>query len=153
MDSTTGFGASLEVNDGAADASEKFEGVTTITLPSEEVGEFEETELAQTKADNTTLDPVRRYAPNHMVEVGTVKCEMKYSAANHARVRALLGKKGKVWKLTPPDQDGTGTTSPLTGSGKGWVKKIDDIVFENGNPVRIKFEVRTQEAWAFALPS
>lgn len=55
MDSTTGFGASLEVNDGAADASEKFEGVTTITLPSEEVGEFEETELAQTKADNTTL--------------------------------------------------------------------------------------------------
>lgn len=151
--STTGFQATLEVDDagtGAAvgGASTKFTGVLTLTLPSQEAGEYESTELAQT--DGGTADPIKRYQPTGLIEQATLKGEIFYTKSNHQRLLALVGKKGYTWKLTPPDEDGAGVGTPLVGSGLGFLKKIDEIVFEKETPVTIKVEIRPEKAWTFA---
>jgi hypothetical protein len=130
----TGFLADLEVNDGVASASVAFDGLVTLTLGGVEAPAFDATELNQ--GDN-----VERMEPVGTLKQSPVKAEVKFTKANYTRLRALVGVKGKVWKVISPDDQSDDTPVKLTATVTGFLSKLDDIKFEKGNPVIIPIEI------------
>lgn len=144
----TGFQAMMEVDDAGtgqatAGASTRFKGLTTFNLPALEAGSFDATELDQDDGATPTpaADPYEREEPTGLIKVGPTKCEIKYTVANYTRLQALCGKRGKTFKLKPPADQAGGTNANLTVEFVGFVKKVDEVKFEKGNPVMIPFEL------------
>lgn len=135
---TIGFRARLSCNDGANNAEKFFEDSIIITLPAQEVGEFEDKRLH-------TPTRSRRFLPT-LVDNGTMMAEGYFSKAEYLRMRALLGKTGKTWKLYTPDEDGAAATAtPLLATLDGWLKKIDQVRFEKDVENKVTFELRVNE--------
>lgn len=153
----TGFQAQLEVDDGgtgsaAAGASTRFKGLLTLNLPSLEVGTFDATELDQ-EDDDDNPDPYEREEPTGLIKVGTVKAEQKYTAGNYKRLQALVGKKGKTFKITTPDDQTAATAKKMSAAFVGFVKKLDELKFEKGNPVGIPVEFTVSKKPTYTFPA
>ena len=137
-DPTIGFRARLSCNDGAANAEKFFEDNIVIALPAQEFGEFEDKRLH-------TPTKSRRFLPT-LLDNGTVTAEGYWSKAEYLRLKALLGKTGKVWKLYAPDEDGAAVTlTPLLATLDGWLKKIDSVRFEKDVENKFTFELRVND--------
>lgn len=141
---TIGFQADLQIKDGVSDAWVTVAAQVMIALPGIEVGEQEVTGLNQKIDDDPEEDPdfVRRYIPT-LHDIGTLKCEAYFTKATYLRLVALAGLV-EDYKLISPEDDAAAT---LTASGKGFLKKIDDVTFEKDVPTKVKFEIRRSKAW------
>ncbi|MEO8082695.1 MAG: hypothetical protein ABI780_02670 [Ardenticatenales bacterium] len=144
-----GFTCKFEVDDGTASAYVALTGVTVITLPAEEVGEAEVTELNQLD-DASASDPVRRWIPTKLIDAGTIVVESFYTKANHTRIRALHGVKGKHFKITAPGEATDGSSTTEVATLPGFVKKLGEIKYEKDVPVSFSFEVRVSAKGTFA---
>lgn len=133
-DSIIGFKAVLSVNDGVAGAQQTFAKAIKLNFPAREVGEYEEKVLV-TPTRNRTFRPT-------LVDNGTVTCEGYFNRADYIRMVALLGVEGKVWKLTPPDEDGTGAIVAQIQTLDAWLKKLAEVTFEKDKEVMVSFELR-----------
>lgn len=136
-DSIIGFKAVLTVTDGVANAAQSFSKAVTIQIPAREYGEYEEKCLVTATKD-------RKFRPT-LVDNGTMTCTSYFNRADYIRMVALLGVEGKTWKLTPPDEDGTGVIVAQTQILEGWLKKIGEVVFEKDKEVMVTFELRVNK--------
>jgi hypothetical protein len=136
-----GFKAKVSVTDGVSDAATEFDGLSVVTLPSQEAGEVETTDHGQTNY-------IKQFTPT-LIDPGTLKIEIKASASNITRARALL-RVPKTWKVTAPQTTEFGATTPQSYSVSGWLKKIDEIPFEREGIVMVKIEVRVTSDWTVA---
>lgn len=135
-DSMIGFRAKLSVNDGAGSppAQAEFTKAIKIMIPAREYGEYEEKVL-------TTPTKDRKFYPT-LIDNGTCSCEGYFTKAEYTRLVALLGVQGKVWKVIPPDEDGTGVQTAQTQILDGWLKKVGEVTFEKDVEVKVAFDIR-----------
>lgn len=137
-----GFKVALSVTDGVADAETPFSsGLTLVVLAGQEYGEVETT-------DHNQANDIKQFDPT-LLDPGTTKVELKATAANITRVRALR-KITKTWKITAPAGTAFGATTPQSFSATGWVKKVDETPFEREGEVMFKFEIRMKSDWTVA---
>jgi len=138
---TIGFRARLSVNDGASNAEQFFSTAITIALPEREYDEYEDKTLY-------TADKNRAFNPT-LVNNGMMEAEAYFNKSDYARLVALHGVTGKVWKLYTPDEDGaTVTLTPLLATLTGWLKKIGAVKFEKDVETKVPFTLRVNSITA-----
>lgn len=134
MPGIIGFGATLDVNDGASNAYEDIPEVTMITLP----------DLSTTSVETTYLglsEPYKTFTPG-LTDAGVLTFDCNWSSATYARMFALLGKLKHStripptgtdvnWRITSPDEDASGSGGAQTYTFNGFLTKI-------GQPIEIE---------------
>lgn len=143
-----GFTAKLEVNDGSSNAYAVIDQATTITLPSQDTTSVETTYLGLST-------PHKTFTPG-LTDAGTLSFECNYTSATYARLQGLLGKlkhDSRIpptgtdvnWKITAPDEDGSGSGGAQTFTMNGFLSKLD-LSMEVEAVMKIKGEVKISGA-------
>lgn len=139
-----GFTSKLSVNDGTSNADTVLAEVVNITWPSLDTEAIENTHMGLT-------DPFKTYTPG-LTDAGTIQFECNYSSATYTRLYALLGKlkhdqripatgTAVTWKISAPDEDGSGSGTAQSFSFNGMLSKLDMSADNNTNMV-IKGEIK-----------
>jgi Lambda phage tail tube protein, TTP len=105
----------------------------SIQIPGIETSQVEDTHLGVTNRFRTYVPGLR--------DAGSVGMEMNYSKAS---INALNGLTGvmRTWRVTAPDEDGTGPDTAPVFTFQGFISKRDPVEFKADEVVKIKFEIK-----------
>ena len=147
-----GFTCTLSVNDGAANAQAVVNEVTMITFPARETTTVDVSYLGMASPDKIFV--------GGLTDNGVCDFECNYTAVEYTRLIALLGKvkhtsripavgTAVTWKITAPDEDGSGGTAAQTLTFNGILTKLDMSV-EAEAPMKIKGSIKVSGAITMA---
>lgn len=122
-------------------------GVVSFTLPDEEVGEIDVTELDQ--LDGTDPDTVMRTDPQPFENPGEIPFECHLSSAGFAELRGYKGKK-RFYRVSLPDPDGTGGEAPIVGVGRAFLKKVGGGEASKTDALKVKGTIKISEKWTWS---
>ena len=105
----------------------------TIQFPPFEANVVEDTHLGVT-------DRYRTYVAG-MRDSGTIDVDMNYSRASLAWLNGIPGVE-RTWRITAPDEDGTGPNAPPAYTFKGFVSKREPVEFVADQVAKIKFSIK-----------